>query len=750
LFTLEAIRSKQHDLAVAANGGHLQSRISRLAGKSEPHEKSSWIPMIITVVLIIGMLITTSMAIRQESDISRPELEEKAINVEDEMQKSEYIITLPNGDTVRLLALFKPKENPLVFWAPDGTIIEAPKLRKEDFANANGRELAYVLQRPETKYKDGQEIPAPDGNFYSVHGWKKFQLESREPLVIKRASGYGQWVDMGRITEGQDLGNYHLTEVSELGEQILAKMFWKFNPDFGIRLVAVDKKGNEYQMEASDEFIGDFEEGQQMLYFQSASGLNKKQLSYFKLQRRPLFWAQFEEFALEPNALNSTKAIHLESMDNLRQNLRQLGLAWFMFVEDNDDNDVPSDFEEIKPYLEEGTIYSWLIENAVLLDIFGDYRDIRMPQKTPVAYDRTFLEKHGRRIVLFADGHVEIDSNDGSKELLDRAIKHNNRMESAVKLKYVGFPIWMWANEHDDVFPASIEQVEFEDEVLKEWAMENIEYIGAGKVMSEIEDTGKEVIAYDKNLSRTNDGTNLLFADGHVEYVNKDQLKDFIDIADDANQSQILTAGYLVSVPADMPELKGIVPAEGVKELEMIPPEKLSGFLAAVRANPQAKILSSPKLLTNDGHTGQINTKGDGDQDSYDLKIKSQIQPDGKSVLVDVDFRRYSHFADGGITSQSVQSTASILSGHAFALGGMASDSGVLLFLIQPTILENQSSVSSPPASGENRNHLRGWPAVSAAGVDSAVAAVVMVAGCLQEAPQLLLPFLTGKSTFLR
>ncbi|MHC5182486.1 MAG: M56 family metallopeptidase, partial [Planctomycetota bacterium] len=669
LFTLEAIRSKQHDLAVAANGGHLQSRISRLAGKSEPHEKSSWIPMIITVVLIIGMLITTSMAIRQESDISRPELEEKAINVEDEMQKSEYIITLPNGDTVRLLALFKPKENPLVFWAPDGTIIEAPKLRKEDFANANGRELAYVLQRPETKYKDGQEIPAPDGNFYSVHGWKKFQLESREPLVIKRASGYGQWVDMGRITEGQDLGNYHLTEVSELGEQILAKMFWKFNPDFGIRLVAVDKKGNEYQMEASDEFIGDFEEGQQMLYFQSASGLNKKQLSYFKLQRRPLFWAQFEEFALEPNALNSTKAIHLESMDNLRQ----LGLAWFMFVEDNDDNDVPSDFEEIKPYLEEGTIYSWLIENAVLLDIFGDYRDIRMPQKTPVAYDRTFLEKHGRRIVLFADGHVEIDSNDGSKELLDRAIKHNNRMESAVKLKYVGFPIWMWANEHDDVFPASIEQVEFEDEVLKEWAMENIEYIGAGKVMSEIEDTGKEVIAYDKNLSRTNDGTNLLFADGHVEYVNKDQLKDFIDIADDANQSQILTTGYLVSVPADMPELKGIVPAEGVKELEMIPPEKLSGFLAAVRANPQAKILSSPKLLTNDGHTGQINTKGDGDQDSYDLKIKSQIQPDGKSVLVDVDFRRYSHFADGGITSQSVQSTASILSGHAFALGGMAS-----------------------------------------------------------------------------
>jgi beta-lactamase regulating signal transducer with metallopeptidase domain len=222
----------------------------------------------------------------------------KRITVEE--STNNYTATLPNGEIVKLIALFKPKDSPIVFWTPDGTVIDGPKLRKEDFANASDRELAYVLQRPERKYEDGHENPAPDGNFYDVHGWKEFQLESGAPLVVKRASGYGQWVDMGQIKEGLDLGGYNLTEVSQLGEQVLAKMFWKFNPEFGIRLVAVDNKGKEYPMEASDEFIGNFEQDQQMLYFHAAMGLNKKRLSHFKLQRRPLFWAKFEGFALEP------------------------------------------------------------------------------------------------------------------------------------------------------------------------------------------------------------------------------------------------------------------------------------------------------------------------------------------------------------------------------------------------------------------------------------------------------------------
>ncbi|MDH4203375.1 MAG: hypothetical protein OEV87_10840, partial [Phycisphaerae bacterium] len=225
---------------------------------------------------------------------------------------SPFITALPNGDAVNLVALFRPKDDPIVFWSPEGTVIDGPKLDKHNLANASGRELAYVLLRPERIYSDGHENPAPDG-IYDVHGWKQFQLESGEPLVIKRASGYGPWADMGTIKEGQDLGNYNLTEVSQLGEQVLAKMFWKFNPEFGIRLVAVDKKGKEYPMEASDEFLGNFEQDQQMLYFHAAMGLNKKELSHFKIQRRPLYWVQFKDFALEPKEISANSELRTEN-----------------------------------------------------------------------------------------------------------------------------------------------------------------------------------------------------------------------------------------------------------------------------------------------------------------------------------------------------------------------------------------------------------------------------------------------------
>jgi len=212
---------------------------------------------------------------------------------------------LPSKDVMRLIALFRPKDNPIVFWDPEGIIIEGPRLAMHNFANASGSELAYVLQRPEREYKDGHETPAPDGNFYDVGGWSTYELESTKSPTIRHAIGYGDWVDAGRIEEGEDSGNYNLTEIQEskgLVKRIRAKMFWKFDPEFGIRLVAVDKKSKEYPMAAQDEFQGfsKSSKGQRMLYYQSAMGITKKELSRLILQRRPLAWAEFSGFATEP------------------------------------------------------------------------------------------------------------------------------------------------------------------------------------------------------------------------------------------------------------------------------------------------------------------------------------------------------------------------------------------------------------------------------------------------------------------
>jgi len=109
---------------------------------------------------------------------------------------------------------------------------------------------------------------------------------------------------MGVINEGQNLGYYNLVKVEnssvDNAKQIHATMYWRFNLDFGIRLVAVARDGKEYAMEPRDTFIGNFKKRQQMTYSSNAIGLSKKELSHFKLQRRPLAWAEFSGFATEP------------------------------------------------------------------------------------------------------------------------------------------------------------------------------------------------------------------------------------------------------------------------------------------------------------------------------------------------------------------------------------------------------------------------------------------------------------------
>ncbi|MCD6393641.1 MAG: hypothetical protein J7M40_09040 [Planctomycetes bacterium] len=211
--------------------------------------------------------------------------------------RERWVYHLPDNSQIELVAICRPKKNPRRFWDPGGNIIEG-----EDFWSQSRTvafELAVILERPQ---QSEGENPAPDGKFYSLYGWKKF--DPNKPLKVSYATGFGEWQDMGVIKEGQDLGNYNLVEVGEVkkGElkQVRAKMFWKFNPEFGIRLVAVDNKGKEYPMKGSDGFIGNFEAGQRMLYYEAAMGLNKEELSHFILQRRPMAWAVFEGFATKP------------------------------------------------------------------------------------------------------------------------------------------------------------------------------------------------------------------------------------------------------------------------------------------------------------------------------------------------------------------------------------------------------------------------------------------------------------------
>jgi len=119
------------------------------------------------------------------------------------------------------------------------------------------------------------------------------------------ATAHGYFGGLHQGSELSHLGQFYtlanVEDKSLIGyKQILVKMWYGVNPDIGIRLVAVDKQGKKYPMEAADIWLGGAPKGHRAMYFQFAEGLNKEELSHFILQKRPMALVRFSGFATEP------------------------------------------------------------------------------------------------------------------------------------------------------------------------------------------------------------------------------------------------------------------------------------------------------------------------------------------------------------------------------------------------------------------------------------------------------------------
>ncbi len=82
LTSMEEIRSGRGELAVAASGGNLSGRIRRLVSKdSADDSRTSWIPSVITILLIAVVAIPTTLALTgQSSDKSKTDIETLLLN----------------------------------------------------------------------------------------------------------------------------------------------------------------------------------------------------------------------------------------------------------------------------------------------------------------------------------------------------------------------------------------------------------------------------------------------------------------------------------------------------------------------------------------------------------------------------------------------------------------------------------------------------------------------------------------------
>lgn len=105
----------------------------------------------------------------------------------------------------------------------------------------------------------------------------------------------------------------------------------------------------------------------------------------------------------------------------------------------------------------------------------------------------------------------------------------NQRVKSALKLQELGKACIIYANDNEEKYPDTMQQLQqdFYNGKDLEWLMENVEYLGKGKTARGKPDT---VLAYDKTLLQTGNGTNVLFNDGHVSFEKPEKLGNRIEL----------------------------------------------------------------------------------------------------------------------------------------------------------------------------------------------------------------------------
>jgi len=150
--------------------------------------------------------------------------------------------------------------------------------------------------------------------------------------------------------------------------------------------------------------------------------------------------------------------------------------------------------------------------------------------------DRVFKlltpRKHGKRLLLEVDS-ATADSiiNFVAPSLLQAQVQAT-RITCRSNLKSIGMALFMYSSDHKDKFPADLETL-----LAKTYLRENKmlicpatklrdSYIYRGAAIT-VADIPSLIMVYDKS-SNHNDGRNVLFLDGHVEWVQEERFQELI------------------------------------------------------------------------------------------------------------------------------------------------------------------------------------------------------------------------------
>lgn len=293
--------------------------------------------------------------------------------------------------------------------------------------------------------------------------------------------------------------------------------------------------------------------------------------------------------------------------------------------------------------------------------------------------------------------------------------------ESEARLMGIGRAMLAYAKDHDGKYPLGAKLYELREYLNTEeyaWTRQH-EYLSDGKTTSDRADT---VICYDAQLFEQGKGTNILFNDGHVEFIGPERLDEL-----NINKTQILiemhileaTDGFLKENQLDANsvrtrEIRSVYSiAESATEPNSLPyclildvPDVNQRFKAKYTPKgQQTKILKAPQALTLEGlpvtmkmmitklplpgpsdpndPSGKAESKLQYAEVGTSIKIVADVLPDSNNVLLDCEwedsqFRGFEERVgpDGKkqmvpiIARDNIKATATVPDGKILLIGG--------------------------------------------------------------------------------
>jgi prepilin-type processing-associated H-X9-DG protein len=572
LAEMERIRSGEVELSIAASGGNLSRRISRLLGKEAGGKThASWVPAVIAAILLIALTIPASLALSgaDAEDTSAAAISNLAAGTTtDEMlppAPSSAEITDKPQIAFECKFIEVPADSEFVKGKSPGNIImrldgEFSSLLEALIRATQGAHVltapkVIVLEGEEANMRIGEDRPCIACYEPSVGGDEK-----SKPIIKHVFCGLELKIKAEVVNSDRVHMDIHLTTRSKPTEQ-------------------KDASGRTIHATASSDYTSQVTVNDGETIIISGPKDEDRPNQTLILQITPHIIRPDERIGIPAKPGIKDQLVDAKITSN--QKLQDLGKAMVFFAQAHQ-RALPDTLQEFAPYLRNKQDIEWLSQNVEYLGkgITEAYRP-----DTVIAYDKSLLKSGQGTNVLFLDAHVEYVQADRLEKLgITSEIKsaeEEQRVKSLENLKQLGLAVNLYADEHDNKLPDRLEELKphFDDEEIFLWALNNVKYLGQG-ISREASKSESTPIAYDKNLYDKVSATvtklvNVVFLDGHVESITSEKFNELVGAVKRLESAKklsnlgkallIYANDYTDRYPDSLPELREYLKDEELK-----------------------------------------------------------------------------------------------------------------------------------------------------------------------------------------